>query len=276
MQHAENMPRGTSKDQSRWNNMGKAAYLAIKENPEKHLVTRSPYAGQTGMDFLVDRLAQELKGKRVLDLGCGKGYFSVFLSSLGAEVVGVDLGPDLIEAARLVGEINQSSVQFDVANIISLPFAEQSFDLVIGVAILHHLSEADLKLAVNESHRVLKDGGRAYYYECVENSPAFDFIQNMFPVGKKGVYYRPSILNRKAWIAYQAQLDERDLTDVELMQAGQKFRRCNLMHFGLLIRLGRLLGKASQSYLTAIDRRLLAAVKPLRKFSQTVVVEYIR
>ncbi len=129
--------------------------------------------------------------------------------------------------------------------------------------------------AVGETHRVLNKSGLAVFYEPVENSKVFDFIQNVFPAGKRGAqWYRPSILERKLWSMYMETLDDRTLTNQELILAGTQFKTVKIRSYGFLIRLVRLIGERYKDALTAIDNVLLAILPPLRRLCQTVLIEY--
>jgi hypothetical protein len=119
---------------------------------------------------------------------------------------------------------------------------------------------------------VLKSGGAAHFHEPVENSPTFNFLQNLVPVG--GGVPRPSILNRPAWRRYLASLDDRPMTDVELTRAGESFSRVSLRHYGLLVRLERLVGRRSRRSLTAADQWLFRNMPALRRYGQSVLVTY--
>jgi len=216
-----------------------------------------------------------LKGKRLLELGCGRGDLSVLLAKQGAKVTGVDVGENLIVAARLLAEVNQANCEFQVANITDMPFEANTYDVVLGIAILHHLSQFNLKKALQETHRVLKENGVAFFVECVEDSKVFNFIQNIFPRQKKGSrYYRPSILQRKAWKEYVEKLDDRALTTQELFSAGKQFKTIRKRSYGFLIRLQGLIGIRFRGALMTVDRILLSVLSPLRYLCQTVLVEY--
>jgi SAM-dependent methyltransferase len=97
----------------------------------------------------------EVAGRRVLDLGCGEGRFSRLLSAEGATTVGIDPIWKMLEAASQTGDPSESYV-LGAGEI--LPFADQSFDLVIAYLCLIDIT--DFRAAIEESARVLKDGGR--------------------------------------------------------------------------------------------------------------------
>ncbi|AFM99011.1 hypothetical protein EHEL_091160 [Encephalitozoon hellem ATCC 50504] len=91
----------------------------------------------------------------VLDAGCGNGR-----SFLVPGIVGLDYCFDLLRDARATR--NHGLVRGDV---LDMPFCDSSFDLVLSVGVIHHLSTHDRRLrAMEEMKRVLKDGGKALVY----------------------------------------------------------------------------------------------------------------
>jgi ubiquinone/menaquinone biosynthesis C-methylase UbiE len=100
-------------------------------------------------------MAGNLRGKRVLDVGCASGGLSEGFVERGASVVGMDLNPRLIERAR--GRLG-SRAEFHVADI-SAPLAFESgwFDIVAASLVLHHLK--DWEPPLREFARVLRPGG---------------------------------------------------------------------------------------------------------------------
>jgi ubiquinone/menaquinone biosynthesis C-methylase UbiE len=259
--------------QERWNQFGKDRLAKMQEHSQAYLVTRSPHAHRLCNTDLMTLLGP-LVGKNVLELGCGRGEFAVFLAKQGANVTGVDIGPDLIAASRAIAAMNNVACRFHAGNINRLPFQDGKFDFIVGIAVLHHLMEQDVRKALQECHRVLKAGGRAVFYEPVENSPLFDFIQNLFPAGGKGERYRPSLLQHAAWADYVANKDERPLTSKELLAAGKPFRSVTLRQYGCLIRLRRLLGASTRKYFIMLDKLLFRICPPLKYFCKSVLVEY--
>lgn len=90
----------------------------------------------------------------LLDAGCGSGMFSHMAISTGAQVIGVDAAPGLLEVAR---ERNPQN-NFLEEDLESLPFASESFDVVAGFNSFQYAGIFTNALA--EAKRVLKDGGR--------------------------------------------------------------------------------------------------------------------
>ena len=98
----------------------------------------------------------ELKGLRVLDAGCGGGRYSSVAGRHGAHVVGVDLSSAVEKAAALCASLpNVVIVQGDLLNV---PVAEQSFDLVFSIGVLHHTPDA--RHAFGQIARRVRPGGR--------------------------------------------------------------------------------------------------------------------
>jgi 2-polyprenyl-6-hydroxyphenyl methylase/3-demethylubiquinone-9 3-methyltransferase len=94
-----------------------------------------------------------LDGRRVLDLGCGKGRFAKALRAHGARVVGLDVsGGMLAEADSGRLELLQGSAR-------QLPLATASFDRVVAIEVFEHLDPRSLDVVCGEVRRVLRPGG---------------------------------------------------------------------------------------------------------------------
>jgi len=94
-------------------------------------------------------------GMRVLDAGCGEGVLSVMLVQRGAIVTGCDLStPNIENARRYAKEAGLDSIEFMVADLEQIPFADNSFDLVVSSHVLEHLPDFDQGL--REIMRVTK------------------------------------------------------------------------------------------------------------------------
>ena len=94
---------------------------------------------------------------RILDVGCGAGFFSVLLAKEGYQVTGVDLTPDMVENARTLAEEEKTDCEFFVMDAENLRFADESFDVVISRNLTWTLP--DVKSAYREWVCVLKKGG---------------------------------------------------------------------------------------------------------------------
>jgi 2-polyprenyl-3-methyl-5-hydroxy-6-metoxy-1,4-benzoquinol methylase len=97
---------------------------------------------------------EDLKGKLVLDVGCGMGRFAEVATRWGARVVGVDLSAAAEVAAKNLADRNFTAFQADV---FALPFAPESFDVIYSIGVLHHTP--DCEAAVKALDKYLKPGG---------------------------------------------------------------------------------------------------------------------
>ena len=113
-------------------------------------------------------------GERVLEAGCGVGAQTVELArrSPGAEITAVDISADSLAAAeRRVHEAGLAGVCFRQADLLDLPFADESFDHVILCFVLEHLPYPDL--ALRHLARVVRPGGSVTAIEGDHGSTFF-------------------------------------------------------------------------------------------------------
>ena len=102
-------------------------------------------------------LSPSLKALNVLEVGCGAGDFAIHLSKNKSVVTAVDFSSKAIEIAKEKAKAQSQSVDFQVADAQSLPFASNSFDLIFSCECLEHVPEP--QKALNEFYRVLKPSG---------------------------------------------------------------------------------------------------------------------
>lgn len=100
--------------------------------------------------------AEDLKGKLVLDVGCGMGRFSDVVSRWGGRVVGIDLTTAVDAANRNLG--GRPNVYLAQANVFELPFAPETFDYIFSIGVLHHTPST--KRAFDQLPKLLKPGGK--------------------------------------------------------------------------------------------------------------------
>src|SRR6266576_1264988 len=98
---------------------------------------------------------EDLKGKLVLDVGCGMGRFAEVATRWGARVVGIDLSLASEVAAKNLED--RQAVIFQ-ADVFKLPFAAESFDYIYSIGVLHHTP--DCEKAFKILPKLLKPGGR--------------------------------------------------------------------------------------------------------------------
>lgn len=104
------------------------------------------------------KLMGDVKGKRVLEVGCGGGQNSIVLAKQGAIVSGIDLSEKQIAYARALAKREDAKVDFFVGDMQDLSrFSDASFDIVVTAVSLLYVENLDRTFA--EVYRVLKDGG---------------------------------------------------------------------------------------------------------------------
>lgn len=124
--------------------------------------TKTP-AGQRRYDNKFKLLINKCRPKRdmaVLEIGAGDGEFTKRLAKLNVMIVATDLTAAVINRAKT--KIQKKNVRFKIENAEKLSFKKESFDLVCGVSILHHLKTGK---ALKEAYRVLKPGGQIFFTE---------------------------------------------------------------------------------------------------------------
>ncbi|GEM_PF-710200 len=100
-----------------------------------------------------------VRGKKVLDLGSGEGYFSRKVAELGAEVTGIDISSELVKIAKEKEKKSPMGIKYHNLSSESLDgIPDSSFDLIVSNMVLHNVKNIDATFA--ECSRVLKDDGR--------------------------------------------------------------------------------------------------------------------
>lgn len=145
---------------------------------------------------------------RVLEFGAGTGFFSLNLKLAGLveEVHVSDLSPGMVEAAKQNAERLGFTIDGRVADAESLPYEDDSFDLVVGHAVIHHIP--DVEAALREVVRVLRPGGRfviAGEPTTIGNWYARHLGRITWETATRVSRLRPF---RDTWAREQAELDE--------------------------------------------------------------------
>ncbi len=120
--------------------------------------------GQQGEDnsnspwhLMVKQHLGNLKDRKVLEIGCGRGGFSKYLLECGAYLVAADFSDTAVEITKHLLQ-NAPHCEVVVADIQNLPFLDNSFDVVVSLETLEHVPDPDKGLA--ELVRVTKPGGK--------------------------------------------------------------------------------------------------------------------
>jgi 2-polyprenyl-3-methyl-5-hydroxy-6-metoxy-1,4-benzoquinol methylase len=217
------------------------------------------------LSTVLDQLG-DVRGQRILDLGCGTGFLSSLLAANGAFVHAVDVSEKSIEVARWRAEISglADRIQFHCRPAESLGVADAHFDAACGIFVLHHL---DLSLAAPELGRVLRPGARAAFIETSAGSPLLMIARRVL-TGRMGIEKASSS-------------DEAPLGAVQLAMLEVTFGSSVMLHFpetlffrmlGYIPPLHRL---PAQRILAATDRAI-HGINKLRPWSYYAVVSFRR
>ncbi len=200
-------------------------------------------------------LAAELgTGADVLELGCGGGVISRTLGPVARSVVGIDLSPVAVDQARASAAEPGADVDFRVMDAESLTFGDDSFDLVCGSGILHHV---DLERALSQIVRVLRPGGSALFLEPLGHNPLINAFRRVTPRLRS--------------------VDEHPLLEADLEALSGPFGDVVVGRFALLTPLAAPLmrwraGERLSGWLERADRWLLARSALARRWAWMVVI----
>lgn len=117
----------------------------------------------------------ELRGRRVVDVGCGSGALVRWLRSQGADVVGVECGEFMLRAAHEADPDHPEAYLEGVGQ--DLPLPDDSADVVVFSYSLHHVPRAAMVDALREAHRILHTGGVLYVVEPLAKGPGHEVIK---------------------------------------------------------------------------------------------------
>lgn len=203
--------------------------------------------------FQLAAQAREERPQTVLDFGCGSGENGILLAHLGFELQGFDISEHSVRTAQQLAKAYglHPEPKFTVQVAENLPYPNESFDLIVGIDILHHV---DIPRATAECMRLLKPTGRAIFREPIE-SPLFDPIRNTSLV--RAIFPKTPSIER------HVTEDERKLTRDDLRTIRNLAPRCEMTYFRLFSRAEILLKKlpmAPPAWLEKFDHSIVHAL----------------
>lgn len=195
-------------------------------------------------------------GARVLEYGCGTGSAAFDLATRGADVLGIDISPVAIAAAtaEAVQRGFTAGLRFEAMNAEALALPADSFDVVCGSGVLHHL---DLARALPEVARVLRPDGWAVFVEPLGHNPLINAYRRRTPEMRTP--------------------DEHPLRIDDFALARHHFGTVDVEYFNLLtiatVPLRRLgLQRGLRAGLHRVDQRLFRSIPPLRRHAWVAVL----
>jgi SAM-dependent methyltransferase len=123
-------------------------------------------------------LLGDVRGKTVLDFGCGTGENIVPLVLRGAHVIGLDVSPELVGLARQRLDGAGLNADLRVASAYATGLPDESVDVIFSISLIHHL---DIAQVTQEMLRILAKGGRAILKEPTRFSASYARLRNFLP-----------------------------------------------------------------------------------------------
>jgi hypothetical protein len=135
--------------------------------------------------IIMERL--RLDGARVIDIGCGEGWLTQCVAARSESVIGID--PSTTALARAQAENNASNATYLLASAENLPLEPSSVDIVVFYNSLHHVPAAVQSKAIEETARVLVQGGVLCFVEPVASGACYELFK---PVEDETAVYASS------------------------------------------------------------------------------------
>lgn len=126
--------------------------------------------------FILKQLG-DVRGKYLLDLGCGAGENSVYFAQLGARCVAADYSPGMVDVALKLADRYGVNVEGQVINAMSIDIPDNTFDIVYASNLLHHIP--DPLITIREMHRILKPGGKMCFWDPLRHNPVINVYRRM-------------------------------------------------------------------------------------------------
>jgi ubiquinone/menaquinone biosynthesis C-methylase UbiE len=227
----------------------------IVEDPARFLA-----GSMDAFRFMMERIGS-VKGKKVLDYGCGSGWLGVYLAKQGARVEGFDISGKLVELASLRAEANGVSNACEFRKMVAeaLEHPDEYFDLVVGISILHHV---ELGRATYHLQRVMKNGALAIFIEPLGENTLLNWARDRVFIVHHGLVKDKST--------------ERPLTYYDIHTIGRNFAEYRWREFQLFTMVRRFIGDGltEAMRLDRLDEWLLTRFPSLKRFCRLVVVEF--
>ncbi|MDQ6666547.1 MAG: class I SAM-dependent methyltransferase [Acidobacteriota bacterium] len=208
--------------------------------------------------------AEPLRGKKVLDYGCGPADFGLWMATEGADVTLLDLSPAAIELGSKRAQASGVMIRgiaADAARLIMLRDAE--FDLVFACAALHHT----LKYpgAADELARIMKPGARLVLCETWGGNPVLNAARRLRAAmaGQAEEQGEEIILSKNELKTLEPHFDDLDVETLNLLAMGKRVLRG---------RFHQSWARALQHALEVMDFGLLALAPPLRNWCGEAVI----
>ena len=129
--------------------------------------------------YFIDSLEKKIFEKEILDFGCGNGNTSQRVYKFRPKkILGIDISDQAVKQAISSAKKLGMDIEYKVENCEKLDLPSESFDIVYGQGILHHL---DLVKSIQEIFRILRKGGLIIFAEPLGTNPAINLYRFLTP-----------------------------------------------------------------------------------------------
>jgi 2-polyprenyl-3-methyl-5-hydroxy-6-metoxy-1,4-benzoquinol methylase len=239
-----------------YKNVNIGSILGILNNLESHL-QGAITSDISWVGIYTDGFKDKIKGKTILELGCGDCVNVAIMAALGAKVVANDISD---RSGDIINSLNKSynfehKISFINSDFTKSTVEFDSFDFVIGKAFLHHLT-LDLEYDIlKKVAAVLKPNGEARFFETAVNSKVLDELRWAIPMNNRpSKWLQPQAF--KEWEATDPH-PPRDNSSAHYKKVGDNlFKSTNIIPLGIFERFSRVL-PLQKKHLGAFKRNAL-------------------
>jgi len=213
--------------------------LVWLKDPERFL--KYAIATETSWHGLYkNNFKNRLRGKKIVEMGCGDCVNAAIMASFGAEV----FANDIADSSRvLISKLNDAhSFEYPITYVegdfLKNSLNANSYDFVIGKAFLHHLTIPEEREFLKETARLLKPDGEARFFEPAVNNRLLDELRWHIPVSG-----RPSKFNKEAFKVWKENdpHPDRSFSSTHFESAGKVFfKKVETLPVGILERFNKL------------------------------------
>lgn len=125
---------------------------------------------------LIMKKLGDIKGKKILELGCGAGEASVYFAKHGADVTASDISDNMLRVVKKVAQKHKVTLNTVQCYSHDIPFQDGCFDIIYAANLLHHV---DIERTLSEVRRVLKKDGMFVSWDPLGHNPIINIYRKM-------------------------------------------------------------------------------------------------
>jgi tellurite methyltransferase len=145
------------------------------------------YGKELRPEFIGYFSPRDCRGLLALDLGCGEGRYSIYLATLGCQVLAIDRSTVGIKKLLEKAEAKQLNINAIAVDIAEFDFTQNRYDIIVAATILDHLSQGLLTETVSKIKSALKPGGILYVNVFTVSDPGYESQKSAAAEASKNV-----------------------------------------------------------------------------------------